>query len=145
MTEAGAFGLLGGMFSIWERNQELFAWLAGASLACFVASLVVVPALLIWMPHDFFARPEPKVTTVGPLRLVGRLIKNAFGAIFVAAGIVMLVLPGQGILSIVIGVSLLNFPGKRRLQLRLLRLRGVRRSIGWIRHKAGKRPLELPN
>ena len=68
------------------------------------------------------------------------------GAALALAGIVlaMPLVPGQGILTILIGLSLLDFPGKRKMELKLIRLRAVRRGINWIRARAQQPPLELP-
>ncbi len=67
--------------------------------------------------------------------------KNALGYLFVLMGIAMLVLPGQGILTIMIGVTLLDFPGKYRLERWLVSRRPVLRSINWLRRCAGREPL----
>ena len=55
----------------------------------------------------------------------------------------MLVLPGQGILTILVGFTLLDFPGKFRLQRWIVTRRGVLESINWVRKKAGREPLAL--
>jgi hypothetical protein len=55
----------------------------------------------------------------------------------------MLVLPGQGVLTIVAGLSLAHFPGKRRLQRRLLGAPGIRALCDAIRRRAGVPPLQL--
>ena len=53
----------------------------------------------------------------------------------------MLVLPGQGILTIIIGIMFINFPGKYRLE-RWVVLRGpVLTIINRLRHRAGHAPL----
>jgi hypothetical protein len=52
-------------------------------------------------------------------------------------------LPGQGVLTILAGLSLLSFPGKRRLQLRLLRIPAIHRAIDALRRRAGRPPLHL--
>jgi len=57
------------------------------------------------------------------------------------AGIIMLVLPGQGIFTILIGIMLLNFPGKYRLERWIVARRPVLRSINWLRRRAGRAPL----
>jgi hypothetical protein len=57
---------------------------------------------------------------------------------------VLLLLPGQGILTLLIGISLLDFPGKRQLEKRIARERHVLKAINWIRAKAGRPPLEVP-
>ena len=59
-------------------------------------------------------------------------------------GLVMLLTPGQGVLSILVGISLLDIPGKRRLELSIIRREPVHNSMNWIRAKAGRPPLLLP-
>ncbi len=71
------------------------------------------------------------------------VVKNVCGVVVVLAGVVMLVLPGQGMLTIVLGIMLLNFPGKYRLERRVARMRPVARSINWMRARAGHPPLKV--
>ena len=78
------------------------------------------------------------------LRLALRVLRNVLGVVFVLMGVVMLFTPGQGILSVLVGLGLLEFPGKRRVELAIARRSPVRRSIEWIRDRAGSPPLELP-
>ena len=74
-----------------------------------------------------------------------RIFKNLLGVVLVILGIVMLVLPGQGILSIVLGLSLVDFPGRHALQCKLIRRPKVIDSINWIRRKFQRPPLILPD
>ena len=67
-------------------------------------------------------------------------VKIVLGMMLLLAGIAMLVLPGQGIITILVGLSLIPFPGKRRLELFLLSRKTVRSSLNWIRIKANKDP-----
>ena len=69
--------------------------------------------------------------------------KNLIGYVFVVAGIIMLMLPGQGILTIVIGITLLDFPGKYRLERWVVSRRPVLRSINWVRRRAKRGPLVI--
>ena len=69
--------------------------------------------------------------------------KNLLGYIFVVAGLIMLVLPGQGIFTILIGVMLLNFPGKYQLEQWIVARRPVLHSINWLRRRAGRAALVL--
>jgi hypothetical protein len=79
-----------------------------------------------------------------PLRhALSRLGRNVLGCALVAAGIAMLVLPGQGILTILVGVMLLDFLGKPRLQRWLVARRPVLRTINGLRRRAGQAPLVL--
>ena len=42
-------------------------------------------------------------------------LRNAVGLVLVTAGLAMLVLPGQGIITLLVGIILMDFPGKHRL------------------------------
>jgi hypothetical protein len=72
------------------------------------------------------------------------VVKNVVGIVLLACGLVMLFTPGQGILAILVGLSLMNVPGKRALELRIVRSRPVLKAINWIRKKNHRPPLELP-
>jgi UPF0716 family protein affecting phage T7 exclusion len=71
------------------------------------------------------------------------IAKNLLGYIFVVAGILMLMLPGQGFLTILIGITLIDFPGKYALERWIVSHGSVLRSINWIRRQAGRPPLVL--
>ena len=128
-----------------QNNETALLWLATTTIITFMATLIVVPILVVRIPPDYFSRRKRHRKLwanhhplVRAILLIG---KNALGYIFVVAGIIMLVLPGQGIFTILIGIMLLNFPGKYQLE-RWLATRGpVLRSINWLRQRAGRAPL----
>lgn len=133
----------------WIESHEVLVWSLGvSSVVMFFGTLLVIPILVARIPADYFTRkqrPEDSFLARYPmLRLFGLIIKNIFGFIFLLAGILMLVLPGQGILTMLIGISLMNFPGKRQLELKIIRQPTVYRAINWMRAKAHKPPLQLP-
>jgi hypothetical protein len=55
----------------------------------------------------------------------------------------MLVLPGQGILTMLIGISLVDFPGKRQLERKLIGQPAVLNTINRVREKFGQPPLTV--
>ncbi len=118
------------------------------SIVTFAGSLIVIPTLLARLPSDFFLRTAPRPGTWRarhPVwRWAGRVGKNLLGGVLVLCGVAMLVLPGQGIITILIGLGLLDIPGKRALELALLRRPVVSRVVNWIRAKAHRPPLRLP-
>jgi amino acid transporter len=118
-----------------------FPWLLALSvfsIVAFVGSLLVLPYLIVQMPADYFVRPEPK----RPFAL--RLVRNLAALVLIAAGVAMLFLPGQGILTILAGIGFSSFPGKRDLERKLV-LRGkVLPALDAIRKRAGQPPLEMP-
>lgn len=133
------------MFEWFEAYEEWFALLGAFSLVTFLASLILVPLVILSLPNDYFTR-EPK--SVKRLR-VGSVIlhigKNLAGTLFIALGLLMLVLPGQGILALLLGFSMVDFPAKRRIQVRILKMKRVQRAVNWIRIKGKRSPLKIPH
>jgi|AntAceMinimDraft_17_1070374.scaffolds.fasta_scaffold85622_2 hypothetical protein len=127
-----------------ENNEVLLAWLGVLSVFFFVASVVAIPIVVAWIPEDYFERKRIAVNWKNPATWIRRILKNALGGFFFLAGILMLFLPGQGLLSILLGVSLLDFPSKRRVQLYLFQKPAIHRSVDWIRRKANRPPLRVP-
>lgn len=131
-----------------DHLKELLPWAVAVSVVMFVGSLVVIPLLVARIRPDYFLHPQSPTESWQrrhpAVRLSLLVLKNLFGVLLVVAGIAMLVLPGQGILTILIGIMLLNFPGKRALELWVIRLRGILAAVNWIRSKAGKEPLKIP-
>ena len=107
-----------------------------------------MPWLLLRLPSDYFVREDRKPIPLRQrhpvLRITLIVLKNALGGVLVLGGIAMLVLPGQGILSILIGLSLIDFPGKFWLERKLVQRRAVHRTINWLRRKRGREPIEVP-
>ncbi|MDA8125229.1 MAG: hypothetical protein M0009_08595 [Deltaproteobacteria bacterium] len=124
-------------------NEKLLWWLFALSITTFIATLVAVPWWLARIPPDYFTRPRRKTaSTRHPvIRTLGAIGRNLLAFVFILAGILMLVLPGQGILTILVGVMLMNFPGKRRLERWIVSRDVVLHSINWLRRREGKPPL----
>lgn len=68
------------------------------------------------------------------------IVKVLFGVLLFVCGLAMLVLPGQGLITMLIGLSLIPFPGKHKLEKNILARKSVRSSLNWIRTKAKKDP-----
>lgn len=132
----------------WFRDHSsLIYWLAVFSVVAFIGTLVSIPALVIHIPADYFLhekRPPAGSTDSGLLQhLLLKGVKNFIGVLFVMAGLVMLVLPGQGLLTILIGLMLMNFPGKYALQRTLISQKPVLAAVNRLRSRAGRPPIEI--
>jgi hypothetical protein len=129
-------------------NQTVFWWLVPLSVATFVGSLIAVPIVVARIPADYFTCDEQMPTCPEHRHPVAFwtliVLKNLLGVVLVIGGVMMLALPGQGLLTILLGVLLLNFPGKRELELSIIRRSAIRRAVNWIRRKAGREPLRIP-
>jgi hypothetical protein len=132
----------------WIRANDTLLWvLATASVVTFVATLIAVPWIVIRIPHDYFAHRTRHATDWSQhhpaVRVLLKAGKNTLGAVFVLVGLAMLALPGQGLLTMLIGVMLLDFPGKFRFERWFVGRRPVLRAMNWLRKKGGRPPLTL--
>ena len=132
-----------------KDNQQIFWWLGSISLLTLVISFVALPIIVSRMRADYFLPDRDEDRSFAhqhpAIRWTGLILKNLLGGILFIAGILMLGLPGQGILTILMGLMLLDFPGKQRLELWLVRLPAVERALNWIRKKNDRPPLEIPD
>ena len=131
-----------------SAHETLFWWLTVGSVVMFIATLIIIPILVARIPEDYFSSPRHRGGRMHgqhPLAYWSILIlKNLVGVVFIVMGIAMLLLPGQGILSILIGISLTNFPGKYKLERKLVSLPKVLHGLNWLRSKSGHPPLLSP-
>ncbi|MDG2176487.1 MAG: hypothetical protein P8M72_10235 [Gammaproteobacteria bacterium] len=113
----------------------------------FFATLIVVPWIVIRIPPDYFNKPEHRPRLVkgrfAPVYLLLVILKNVIGIIILFFGLFMLVLPGQGVLTMLIGMLLLNFPGKYKCERWFVSRKPVLRSINWLRRKRSRPELQI--
>lgn len=137
-----------GLLDRLEAHSTLLAWAGAFALVLTLASLIAVPLLVALMPADAFAEqdaPGSRFARSHPLvRLALRVLRNLLGGILVLLGLAMLVLPGQGLLTILAGLLLLDYRGKRRLELALVRRPRIFRALNWIRRCLRRPPLLPP-
>jgi hypothetical protein len=129
---------------LFEGREVLLSVLGGASVLMFVGSLVAVPLVIVRLPRGYLH--EQKLPRQWPryLLIPFLVLKNGLGLLFVLSGLAMLILPGQGLLTLFIGLLLLDFPRKRALVRRILSYKRILRVINRLRQRFGKPPLEPP-
>jgi hypothetical protein len=118
------------------------------SVVTFVVSIAVVTAVLVKLPANYFHSSHARDFLVARhpvLRALGIFAKNLLGLVLVAFGIIMSLpgVPGQGVLTILLGIMLLDFPGKRSLETRIVSSPRVNGAVNALRARFGKPPLML--
>jgi len=139
-----------GLQEVWARLQEKPGWLAAAavgSVVLLVVAALCAPVLVIRMPPDYFTRRRGAPPGGGRRprswsRLAAKVAKNGLGIALLLAGLAMLLLPGQGVLTLVVALLLLDFPGKSRLERRILGAPRVLRILNALRRRAGRPEFE---
>ncbi|MBI4563343.1 MAG: hypothetical protein HY716_01445 [Planctomycetes bacterium] len=133
-----------------ELLASRYLLVAGLFLGTLLLSGAAAATVLIRLPTDYFVNPRRRspVGNAHPLLRAALLVaKNAMGWILIVIGLFLSFpgVPGQGLLTMFVGLLLVDFPGKYRLERRMLRFRRFGRAVNWIRRRFGRPPLELPD
>jgi hypothetical protein len=136
--------------SLWSwvaLHSAIFKWSIVISIAMALLSPFAIAWLIIRIPADYFAdKTHPPLESLEQHFLVRAAIltaKNLLGAVLFISGVIMLVTPGQGLLTILVGLTLIDFPGKFRLERWLITRRHIWQAVNTIRRRTG-RPELLP-
>lgn len=122
-------------------------WLGVAiSAVLAVGSIALVAFVVVHWPADHFkhwppgAAPPPE-----PRHPLAAFARNAGGVLLVLLGLVMALpgIPGQGILTMIVGLTMIDFPGKRNLERRLIGRPHILRALNRLRARFDRGPLEM--
>lgn len=122
--------------------------IGAVSAAIFVTSLVSLPWLAARIPENYFLHNNRVTTkrlanTHPVFQFFFILIKNFLGFILLAGGFMMLFIPGQGLLTIFMGLILIDYPKKYAFERKLVKTPAVLKSLNWLRKKANQPPLNV--
>lgn len=120
----------------------------GFFLASLVLSFVAIAVVLVKIPANYFSShykqdflPDSHWT----VRWGAVIVKNIFGVFLIILGILLSLpgVPGQGILTILLGLIMIDIPGKRPLEARIIKRPTVLAAANRLRAKYGKPELQL--
>ncbi len=117
------------------------------SVISFVIGVVLLPVFVTRIPADYFSHPNRQRLSADSrhplMRLLIMGVKNLLGLLLVLAGLVMLVTPGQGVITLLVGLMIMNYPGKYKLERWLVMRPKVLPAVNWLRAKFNHPPLEM--
>ncbi len=125
----------------------LFEWLKAhgvmfisVSVTSFIVSILFCTLVIAYLPSDYFLPTGQSSRIKHPVLRIGfKCLKNLFAMLLVIVGIIQIPLPGQGVLTILIGIIISDLPGKRRVERRIIRLPAILATANGIRSRF-KRP-----
>lgn len=137
--------LLNSLLQIFEAYKVLIIWFGSLSLFIFLFSLASIKWLVALIPEDYFINDKTsKMDSSKPvIWYLVLILKNIIGYSLILGGIMMLILPGQGLFTIIIGLMLSNYPGKYFIERRFIAIPSILKTINWLREKSNKPPLSL--
>ena len=128
-----------------ENLTDIFFILGITSLAVLVISALSIGYFIKQIPYDYFLNDKRGVSDYknkNPIFWIITLaLKNIVGYCLIIGGILMLVLPGQGLLTIFVGLMLSDYPGKFKLERRIIKTRLILKTINWYRGKSNIPPI----
>ncbi len=133
----------------WLGNHQGIVWsLVGFSVLMVIVAAIALPMIVVRIPADYFAHDRPPTLPwqkVHPAwRIAAFAVKNLVGTLLLIAGFIMLFVPGQGVLCILLGLALVDVPGKRKLERWIATRPPVFKGLNALRRKYGKPPLQKP-
>ena len=128
--------------------SSILIGLGGLSVLILVFSIAGMGWFIAQIPEDYFihnkrqAKHWNKYSSHARIAII--IFKNIFGGIMLVGGLFLLVLPGQGLLTMIIGLLLIDYPGKFQLEQKIISIPSIFRSLNWFRAKARKPNLLHP-
>jgi hypothetical protein len=134
-----------GLVAVLPRPLDVqdIALLVGLWVLLTFGSVALVLRVALALPEDYFERERPST----PRRWTPtRIGANVAGCVLILVGLVLAIpgVPGQGLLTILIGLFLVDFPGRRRLERRLVNRPGVLPALNRLRARFHRPPLRPP-
>ena len=120
------------------------AWTALFTVVAMIASYGLIVIGMIKIPADYFSSSYVKKIDTDnhfSVRWAAFIIKNTIGFLLVIAGIIMIFTPGPGVPTILLGLIMMDVPGKRPLEAKLIQRPMVLSAVNELRAKYNKPPL----
>jgi hypothetical protein len=124
----------------------------GLGVGLFIGSLTLsflaIGIVMIKIPANYFSSHYTRDFLPGSswaVRWGAVLAKNVFGVFLILLGIVLSLpgIPGQGFLTILLGLIMVDIPGKRPLEARIIKRPAVLSAVNSLRARYSKPPLIL--
>ncbi len=125
---------------------HLAALTIGLAVLSALVSMPIIGYVLTRLPADYFvnAASRQKQKRRHPvLHVLAVMARNLFGVLLILLGLALSLpgVPGQGVLTILMGVMLVDFPGKFRVERWLITRRGIFSTVNRLRARYGQPPL----
>lgn len=120
----------------------------GLFLFSFAVSLAAIVLVMVKIPANYFSphyEQDFLPNTHWTMKWGAVILKNLLGVLLIALGIVLSLpgVPGQGLLTILLGLIMLDIPGKRPLEARIIQRPTIQSAINKLRARFNKPPLVL--
>jgi hypothetical protein len=114
------------------------------SFSLFLGALLFLPLIVAALPVNIFMGKRVERKKLPLVRVIILIFRNILGGILFIVGVIMLFIPGQGLLTMLAGLVLMAFPGKTRIMHRLLAIKSLQKGLNSLRQKLKREPFLFP-
>lgn len=116
-------------------------WIITVWAATTALTMLVAGAVFVTLPADYLGGPGQ----TRPRHWTFRIVRTAVGVVLVVAGLLLSLpgVPGQGLLTVLAGLMLIEFPGRHRLVRGIIGRPAVLAAVNRLRARFGRPPLTL--
>jgi hypothetical protein len=107
-------------------------------------SYALIVIVIVNLPANYFSSEYASVLFGNKpfwMRWGATIFKNIIGGALIILGIIMLVGPGPGLLTILLGLIMMDIPGKRPLEARIIKQPTVLSAVNRLRARYRRPPL----
>lgn len=94
-------------------------------------------AIIVFLPHDYFDSQQSRSHPIV------RIIRDVLGFVMILAGVVMIAIPGPGMLTICSGLIVLDGEEKKKLLRKILMRGNLMDLVHRVRERTGRQRLEI--
>ena len=128
--------------------QSVLPWLPLLSISGLlmaIVSVIALPWVVVRMPADYFVTVRKTKQDRSPLGWLVWLLRNSLAIVLLIVGLLMLVLPGQGLLMILIALGVSTSRHKYSFERSIIRRKAVFKTVNWIRKRFQRSPIIYPD
>ncbi|NND92371.1 MAG: hypothetical protein HKN42_16040 [Granulosicoccus sp.] len=128
-----------------SENSLVVSSLASGSVVLLALTVLAIPRVVSHLPADYLLNrlDQPLRRDVPSLMFSG--LRAILGLFIVCLGLIMMVTPGPGVIMLLLGLSVAQFPGKHRLLIYLATRPQVFKSLNWMRQRHAREPFRHPH
>ena len=124
------------IIDLYTDYAEWLQLIALASLIMLVISASLLPYLVAQLPTDYFCNQPQSAHRIFSKKGLIRILRNLIGLILLPVGLLMLVSPGQGLLTVILALLLIDYPQKKKIEQALLQREVIFNGLNLLRKKS---------
>lgn len=130
------------------KNDIFIFYTAVFSVLFFLVGITLIPYLILKIPYDYFNYSSKKAYFSNKREIavyyLKMILRNIAAFLLFLIGVILLFIPGQGLLTIFLSLLLADIPGKYKIEKYMIKKEKIYNMLNGFRQKHGVKPFVLP-